>query len=274
MAFVETWYKQIESDLVPFIDPGTTLALNVSGSVIEAVWSQRRKELFARFLVSNISEISVEFLGKEYSYRSFFASEHMADLLGIAKSTMLIHASRRYVETRAEAEAPDGTTRVDSATKLVADLVAAREIEEDRTNFIMVTGEAGAGKTSVLKELVTRQAADYSKGQANFVYLYVDAQGRALARFNEALATELNDLRVSLPIHAVPPMVRLGLIVPVVDGFDELIGAGGYEDSFTSISSFVESLEGKGAIVASARSTYYEQEFLARANRNAAFVLH
>jgi hypothetical protein len=52
-----------------------------------------------------------------------------------------------------------------------------------------------------------------------------------------------------------------------VDGFDELLGAGGYDEAFASIWSFIQELDGKGAMVTSARSTYYEQEFLSRSER-------
>jgi len=96
--------------------------------------------------------------------------------------------------------------------------------------------------------------------------LYINAQGRALARFNEALATELQDLRSVVTYHAVPALVRLGILVPIIDGFDELLGVGGYDDAFSSLTGFIEELDGHGQIVASARSTYYEQEFVARAS--------
>jgi uncharacterized protein YjbI with pentapeptide repeats len=130
----------------------------------------------------------------------------------------------------------------------------------------MVTGEAGSGKTRVLQELVKEQAQLYQRGQTDCLYLYINAQGRALARFNEALATELQDLRAAVTYHAVSALVRLGILVPIIDGFDELLGVGGYDDAFSSLTGFIEELDGQGQILASARSTYYEQEFVARAS--------
>ena len=134
------------------------------------------------------------------------------------------------------------------------------------TRIVMVTGEAGAGKTHVLQELVRQQALLYQRGRTDYLYLYINAQGRALARFNEALATELQDLRAVLTYHAVSALVRARLLVPIIDGFDELLGSGGYDDAFSSLTGFIEELDGEGQIVASARSTYYEQEFVARAS--------
>ena len=131
----------------------------------------------------------------------------------------------------------------------------------------MVTGEAGAGKTRVLQELVLRQARRYLSGKTGKLLLYINAQGRALARLNEALATELQDLKVNLTYHSVATLARVGLLVPVIDGFDELLGVSGYDDAFNSLATFLEQLEGDGRLVASARSVYYEEEFLRRASR-------
>src|SRR5690606_16070721 len=94
--------------------------------------------------------------------------------------------------------------------------------------------------------------------------------GRALSRFNEALGSELDDLRAKPTYHAVTTLVRVGLIVPVIDGFDELLGMSGYDEAFGSLSAFVEELDGEGCLIASARSAYYEEEFLSRANRSSA----
>ena len=98
------------------------------------------------------------------------------------------------------------------------------ETDADSTRVIMVTGEAGAGKTQVLQELVRRQADNYLRGKTHKLFLYVNAQGRALARLNEALATELQDLRVSLTYHSVATLARVGILIPIIDGFDELLG--------------------------------------------------
>lgn len=264
MNLLEYWETRIRSDVAPFVDPGTLLEVQRAGSVIDARWTQRRRPVSVQFVIRDADGVYVNKRGNELDYRSFFASEDMADISGIAKTSSDLLQIGLYVDTKATADGPHKTSG--PAINLISDLVN-KNPSNDLTSFVMVTGEAGAGKTSVLKELVRRQASAYLSGSAKFVYLYINAQGRALARFNEALSTELNELRVALPHHAVAPLVKLGLIVPVIDGFDELLGVGGYDDAFSSISSFVEDLEGMGAIVASARSTYYEQEFLSRATK-------
>lgn len=262
---VNYWKGRIEKDLTPFLDPGTTLTLSDSARLISAQWEQRQRNYEATFSVSLEAGVSVSFQQQTYSYKSFFASSPMADLLGLAKMITRTRTAPLFVETKARRLDQDRRAS-EAATSILTD--ALRDPSgEDATLVIMVTGEAGAGKTSVLQHLVKARAEQYTRGQEHSLFLYINAQGRALARFNEALATELMDLRATLTYHAVSALVRLGLVIPVIDGFDELLGVGGYDDAFSSLASFIEELDGSGRLVASARSTYYEQEFVARANR-------
>lgn len=263
-AVVEYWTKRIQRDVTPFIDPGTELTLEASGRAINANWQQRGKSREAVFVVSP-EGVEVRIANQQWPYRSFFASDGMADLLSLAKMTLQARRIPSFVSTRAIRTGVAGAV-AEPATELLKQVVRDASTD-DATVVVMVTGEAGAGKTSVLQELVREQADDYLSGRANQLFLYVNAQGRALARFNEALATELQDLRATLTYHAVSTLVRLGLLVPVIDGFDELLGVAGYDDAFSSLSLFIAELDGEGQLIASARSTYYEQEFVARANR-------
>ncbi|MGH7192511.1 MAG: NACHT domain-containing protein, partial [Candidatus Saccharimonadales bacterium] len=187
----------------------------------------------------------------------------MSDLLGLAGMMLLTTKPPFFVETKARRQGASEEIR--PALSLLQDALSGPL--DTVTSVVFVTGDAGAGKTEVLRQLVLRQADAYSRGEAECLYFYVNAQGRALARLDEALATELQDLRASLTYHAVPSLVRNGILVPVIDGFDELLGVLGYEDAFSSLRRFIEELDGRGNLIASARSTYYQQEFLSRSGR-------
>ncbi len=263
--FLAYWRRRIEKDLSPFIDPGTTLELEGETRVLTARWTARSIEREAIFSIALDAGVRVSFLGRELSYAALYATPEMADLKSLAKMILQSHRHQVFVPTRARrTDLPEGT---EGAAVEMLQSTLSSEQELGATRIIMVTGEAGAGKTQVLQELVRRQASAYNRGQSEILYLYVNAQGRALARFNEALATELQDLRAAVTYHAVSTLVRNGILVPIIDGFDELLGVGGFDEAFNSLALFMEELDGEGQIVASARSTYYEQEFLSRANR-------
>ena len=260
-SYHEETKKRIGTDLSSFADPGSVRLGDGTRSFV-AEWRMRSEVREARFVVSPDHGINV-FRGKEQqAYRVFLASTEMGDLRRIAQMIGQTVTREIFVPTRAQrADVEDAVPT--SATTLLGGLLD--DEEADSTQIIMITGEAGAGKTKVLRELVTRQAERYLRGETERLLLYVNAQGRALARLNEALATELQDLRVNLTYHSVATLARVSLLVPVIDGFDELLGISGYDDAFNSLGAFLNQLTGQGRLVTSARSVYYEEEFLSRA---------
>jgi hypothetical protein len=264
--FASFWKGRIERDLTPFADPGTPPSVETASlRSLSASWVSRGEQEEAQFSLSLEEGVRVRYKGRQLPYKSFLADSGMADLLGLAK---MIQQSRKrpgvFIDTLARLRGGDPAQKEPALAALRGLLEGA---EADQTRVLMVTGDAGSGKTRVLQELVSQQAARYLSGKTDRLYLYVNAQGRALARFNEALATELQDLRARLTYHAVSAVVRAGILVPVIDGFDELLGMGGYDDAFSSLAGFIEELEGGGQLVASARSAYYEQEFVKRTEK-------
>ena len=256
------WKDRIERDLASFGDPGAAVDVTRSGRRLRAAWTMRGQEREAVFSISPDRGVNVDCAGRHLPYGSFAAGPDMADLQQVSRMILQASPPRLFVPTQAE-----HADAAASPPRPALDFLAALLDHDthDATRVIMVTGEAGAGKTRVLQELVRRRADDYLRGRSSTLLLYVNAQGRALARLNEALATELQDLKVGLTYHSVAVLARLGTLIPVIDGFDELLGVSGYDDAFSSLSGFLEQLEGQGQLLTSARSVYYEEEFLSRA---------
>ena len=258
--YFDEWNERIRRDLASFGDPGASVDVDGSARTFRASWTMRGESREATFFVSRDQGVWVAADGaSRVQYRAFVSGPRMADLRHLAQMIRSALKPVPFIPTRAESADGPGPA-IDVLSGLLDE-------EGDTTRVIMVTGGAGAGKTSVLRELVRRQAEAYLSGRTSRLLLYVNAQGRALARLNEALATELQDLKVALTYHSVAVLAQLGVLVPVIDGFDELLGVSGYDDAFSSLAEFLEQLHGEGQILASARSTYYEEEFLDRARR-------
>ena len=261
-GFVKYWRDRIKSDLASFSDPGAPVELTDPGRRFSAIWTMRGVTRDALFSISGADGVAVQTDRRKMPYSRFVAGAGMADLRHVAQMILKASERRVFVETNAlRSDAASAAPR--PAVELLTELV--NEEDADATRVSMITGGAGAGKTCVLQELVRRQAERYMRGETDRLLFYVNAQGRALARLNEALATELQDLRVGLTYHSVSVLTRLGILAPVIDGFDELLGVSGYDDAFSSLAGFLDQLDGEGQILASARSVYYEEEFLARA---------
>jgi hypothetical protein len=263
------WKTRVKEDLRPFAEPGQEIAWSDQGLRLVGEWDSHGRALVATFTPSPKNTIDVSFEGETRAYRSFLAHPLLGDLLALAKMIQQAYKPELYVPTKAAERPASDATSIDlrpaEASSLLHQLAAGHD--DATTRILFVAAEAGAGKTHVFRELVRTQAARFLRGEARFLYLYINAQGRALARFDEALAVELQDLRARLTYHAIPALTRNGLLVPVVDGFDELLGVAGYDDAFASLQRFIDELQGAGQLVASARSVYYEQEFLQRASR-------
>lgn len=246
----------IERDLRAFADPGTDVI--ISGD--SAVWEQDGGERSVKFLRRIGADVpDVEYMGRRLSYRAFLAGPDMADLGRLAEFIQkTTRASPNFVETGARIEDEEGQlVRQASATTLVASR-ATEELPAFSTRVVLVQGEAGSGKTIALREMALRQAAHFSSGDEAPLFFYVDAQGRALSRLEDAMAKDLQDLRSRFSYAAIAPLTRRSLLVPIIDGFDELLGSGGYDEAFSSLAALLSTLDGQGAVIASARSAFFD----------------
>ena len=240
----------IRRDIAAFADPATEVSVHERG----AEWTQRRVRHQVSFSPGADRFPDIQYRGRSFSYRDFFASEHMADLRAFAEATCTqIFPPNIYIEGKA---AYEESSSHQSACGLLRSL-AATDKPRPKTQLIFLRGNAGGGKTALLTHLAATQASDFLKGKCTHLFFYIDAQGRALSRLDEAVALILQDLRTSFTYHAVSTLTRLGLIVPIIDGFDELLGVGGYQEAFSSLGRFLSRLEGEGTIIASARSSFY-----------------
>ncbi len=262
------WIETLTLDLAGFADPRTDVLVDAGGSTVTAAWTQRGRERSATFRLSQDADFRwIPSPGAEpRTYRQFLCAEDLADFDQLAQATMLAFpATQHYVPTKATVEANGAPPEPElSHELLLKKSSSALRDPLGKTQLLFLKGDAGAGKTTLLREVTRQQAELYRRGDAPFLFLYVSAQGRALSNLRDAVSGELDDLRAGFTRDAVPPLVRQGLIVPVIDGFDELLGAAGYGDAFGSLHQFLDQLAGFGVLVVSARSSFYDVEFLGR----------
>jgi hypothetical protein len=212
-------------------------------------------------------------------YQQFLASEQMANLGKLAQQTTLLEREFKR-RSRRELSGSKGSVVlyncfVPQQLKLQGRSMGPSGLQAldqlvgsdsgGGTRIVFLSAQAGQGKSSLLDVFTVRQAARFLSNESSKICLYVDAQGRGLARLDEAIARQLNDLQFMLSYNAVVSLVREGLLTLVVDGFDELIGSRGtYDDAFGSLSNFIETLEGRGTLVAATRSSYFTEEYGSR----------
>ncbi len=264
----EFWTETLTRDLAGFADPRTDVLVGASGSTISATWTQRGRDRSANFQLSQDADFRwiPSPGGETRTYRQFLCSEDLADFDQLAQAIMLAFPeAQHYVPTKANVEGNESPPdRAPSHELLLKKCLGGLRDPAGKTQLLFVKGDAGSGKTTLLREVTRQQAELYRRGDSPFLFLYVSAQGRALSNLRDALSGELDDLRAGFTRDAVPPLVRQGLVVPIIDGFDELLGAAGYGDAFGSLHQFLDQLAGLGVLTVSARSSFYDVEFLGR----------
>ena len=264
------WMETIQTDLGGFSDPGVPVKMDIDGRTLSARWQIKDQPQHDKFRLNDAGDlrwVRPETDG-EFSYPQFLKSHRIADLQQLAKATLRTYKpASAYVFTRAALDDTDSETPVTqgAADKLIADLIAAAgHASSGRTQLLFIKGDAGAGKTTLLEYMTRLQAERYLAGESDFLFLHVSAQGRALSRLSDAFAEKTGTLRASFTWDGVAPLTRHGLLVPIVDGFDELLGSAGYGDAFSSLRDFLGSLAGSGLVIASARSSFFDVEFSGR----------
>lgn len=147
-------------------------------------------------------------------------------------------------------------------TELALDSFMARldtDVQANRGNTYLyfMHAEAGAGKTTALLTSAIRRAKICAAGEESLpILFYVSAHGKMLENLAEAVDAASAKTFI-LSSARVQALCRNGLMILIVDGFDELVGAPTYGDALVSLRPWLESMGGRGVMVVSARSNYF-----------------
>ncbi|SFV01648.1 NACHT domain-containing protein [Pseudoduganella namucuonensis] len=158
-----------------------------------------------------------------------------------------------------EAETPDDSSPVQvTPINLQARADNSCQPSKNFTTVYFVVGDAGMGKTDYLLTLARARAhaVETNPTVESPLYLFVSSTGRALSNLDDAINTSLSITHI-LNNHSAKVLCRNGLLVLIVDGFDELLGSSGYDNPLGSLEGWFKDLRGRGVMIASARSSYY-----------------
>lgn len=257
-------------DIAAFADPFTEVKTKrgAEGARIEMMRGGRVLALELKVGSGRV----VEAIGSRRVYpgaTSLLASERFANLAQLA-STQVRAAAAKPVKNRIPASVSIGR-KIVGVEGLAVEVQPVPESEKLR--LLLIDGPAGIGKTFQIEQLVAHQAARVSSGEPTPPVLHVTSKGRRLSNLRDVLAAATQELNAAFYAKHVPILVRRGLLVLAIDGFDELVDADGYEDSWLALRQFIAEVGGGGAMLLAARDTFVEeQELLARIERSRSHV--
>ena len=244
--------EEIRADIAAFADREEDVIID-KGLV---VFERDRQTVECQLIESPGGTVDVQINKRTMSYSKFIGEE-------LGRLSVLAEAIKQkridvvpYVDTKA---ALSNTTLPSSGLELLRSKCEARNV--GATRLIFLTADAGEGKTALLRRLTRSVADGYSTGRNNWLLLHVDTQGRSFVRLEEAVAKDLGQLRISgLFYSGIIRLVRHGLVTIAVDGFDELLAEIGSGEAYSGLGAFLKQLDGRGTVIAAARSAYFESE--------------
>jgi hypothetical protein len=161
-------------------------------------------------------------------------------------------------------EAPDDSGRdIEDAVKTAARFLSRKP--GGLCSVLYLTSDAGEGKTTLINQLAHRQAVAYRSRQSDWLLLPFALGGNPFLRLDNVIAAGLlNQLRIRrFFLEGLIHLVRLGFIVPALDGFEEVF----VETSGEAVSSFgnlIREMRGEGSLFIAARTAYFEYKRLDR----------
>lgn len=128
------------------------------------------------------------------------------------------------------------------------------------TSVLYLTSDAGEGKTTLIDYLAVKQAEAYKAKKADWLLVPIPLGGRTFLRFDDVVVSSLvNRLRFQLLYYdAFLELVRLGVLVPAFDGFEEMIIEGSSGEALSALGNLLKQLRSAGSILVSARRALFD----------------
>ena len=128
------------------------------------------------------------------------------------------------------------------------------------TSVLYLTSDAGEGKTSLINQIAVKQAEAYKAKQSDWLLVPVPLGGRTFLRFDDVVVSALvNRLRFQLLYYdAFLELVRLGVLVPAFDGFEEMIVESSSGEAVSALGNLVGKLRSAGSLLVAARKAYFD----------------
>lgn len=256
-------HELLERDLRPFADPATDVEVLANERTIR-VSMTRDGESHVITLSTDSGHVRLqtaqegEPVTRDFpSLRSLLASQYFSNVQVLADNQRRLLDSQRvsaFIEP--EGEIDENPLTLDTFQQEA--MLRERETHEKPIRLILLDGSAGVGKTSLISQLVLSRAESYGREGNQPPILHVANRGRRLVSLDELIALSIQLVRGRFTYDQVPSLVRHGVLQIAIDGFDELVDADGYADTWSVLRDFLSEIEAGGPIILAGRDTFFD----------------
>jgi hypothetical protein len=244
--------NEIKKDLLAFADDDSDVLFEPNGNVM---FYKNETEQICRIYLSDEGNLMVNYQETDMPYRTFIA-KHLAKLDLFARR---IFEKRKKINDFVDGNALLRTVYKDfNGTALELLRQECDNFLEFGSKINFITADAGHGKSVLLKQFQYLQAERYINNESKYLFWHVDLQGRDLVRLGEAIMYDLGELRLpGLYYPSIINLIQKRFIILAIDGFDELAAEIGGFKAVSSLSNFVNEMDGKGTLIAASRRTFF-----------------
>lgn len=252
--------EDIRQDILAYADDDSDVLIAPNGDIL---FHKNGTEHFCS--VKTIDGISNVFYdGRKMSYNEFISKE----LARMDVFAQKIIEKRKKLEQFIDGPAVLYTNKSETGKAIELLKRECDNFFEFGSKITFITADAGHGKSILLKQFQYLQAERYSKKESNYLFWHIDLQGRDLVRLAEAIMFDLGELRMSgLYYPSIINLVQKKMIILAIDGFDELAAEIGGTNAISSLSNFINQMNGLGTLVCASRRTFFDTgDYLKRTN--------
>ena len=255
--------ERYKSEILTFADDTNDIAFDPKTGSLQFM---RFNQVMDVAIIEENSNVTILYNDEKMPYKAFLAN-YLGRLDLMAKR---IHEQQKdleqdiYIDGRAVLTTENSTEKDLGALELL-DKECKRSVLVG-SKICFVTANAGHGKTHLLRRYQYNVAIQYLKKKSNYIFLHIDLRGYDLRRLDEVIMYEIAGILRMPGIYtsSIITLMRNGLIILAVDGFDELAVETEGEKAVGSFSGLVKNLDGQGTLVAASRRTFFNtQDYLA-----------
>ena len=235
---------------------GNKLLVEIRDEIIEADLSFHEGDLY-------VTEYDIKMKAERWIVQRVARLPLLADriLTHILPEPYFIEPAGRLMD-RLDRAPDDEDTIVEDVADRVLGLLHERPA--GTATGLYLTSDAGEGKTTLIRHLARVQAEKYKRKDTYWLLVPISLGGRTLLRFDDVIiGTLTNTLRFPfLYYEAFVKLVKMGFVVPALDGFEEMFVESPAGDARSAIGSLMKMLDSSGTVLIAARRAYFEYKSL------------